>query len=361
MFRFERVTRSDDHTACAPERAARCGIGTWLLLAVLLFAHVVSAANDVPVRLSGRSMGTTWQVTLADAPQDRDALQREIETELQRLVDQMSTWEPDSDLSRFNRSVGEWRTLPSDLHRVLTHSLALARDTGGAYDPTIGPLVNLWGFGPDGESRTRPPETEAIASARAHVGWDRIELEPATRRARQPGGLFVDISSLGPGYAVDRISQRLRDAGHDDFLIELGGEMRAGGTRADGEAWRVAVERPDQADADDPDFDLVVVLRDSAIGSSGDYRVGFEHEGRRYSHTIDPRSGEPIAHSLAAVSVIAPETMQADALAAALLVLGPDEGWRYAERRGIAAVFTMRHDGTFERRMTPAFAAAQAR
>ena len=140
MFRFERVTRSDDHTACAPERAARCGIGTWLLLAVLLFAHVVSAANDVPVRLSGRSMGTTWQVTLADAPQDRDALQREIETELQRLVDQMSTWEPDSDLSRFNRSVGEWRTLPSDLHRVLTHSLALARDTGGAYDP----VLNRW-------------------------------------------------------------------------------------------------------------------------------------------------------------------------------------------------------------------------
>lgn len=360
MFRSGRVALARDHAICAPRRAVRRGGGAWLLAAVLLLFHAGLLAAERATRLSGRSMGTTWQVTLAHASTDRDALQRVVEAELQRLTGQMSTWEPESELSRFNRSAAVWQTLPPDLHRVLAHALALARDSGGAYDPTIGPLVNLWGFGPDGQARSEPPTPAAIAGASAHIGWERIELEPATRRVRQPGGMFVDISSLGPGYAVDCVSQRLREAGHVDFLVELGGEMRASGARSDGAAWRVAVERPD-TNADDADFDLVVALRDAAIGSSGDYRVGFEHAGRRYSHTIDPRRGAPVRHALAAVSVIAPEAMQADALAAALLVLGPEEGWRYAERHSVAAVFTLRRGDGFERRMTPAFAAQIAR
>lgn len=336
----------------------------WCLVAFALASHGVLAA-DPALRLSGRSMGTSWQVTLARAPSDRDALQREIEAELQHLTARLSTWEPDSDLSRFNRSVETWQTLPPDLHAVLSYALELARDTGGAYDPTVGPLVNLWGFGPDGARRTAPPSRDDIAAARARVGWNRIELDGARQRARQPGGMFVDISSLGPGYAVDRIAARLRAAGHADFLVELGGEMRAAGKRPGGDAWYIAVERPDTGDdtgaADDEGFDLVVALHDAAIGSSGDYRVGFESGGRRYSHTIDPRRGEPVDHALAAVSVIASGAMQADALAAALLVLGPDEGWRYAEQRALAAVFTLRDGDRYERRMTPAFAARVVR
>jgi thiamine biosynthesis lipoprotein len=349
-------------TARTHSRASRRGWGTcarWLAAAFAVVVSLHAVAAD-PRLLSGRSMGTTWQVTLAQPASDRDALQRAIEVELQRLTDQMSTWEPASDLSRFNRNADEWQVLPEDLFNVLEHALALARDTGGAYDPSIGPLVNLWGFGPDGAARSTPPAADAIVAARSQVGWQRIELQLASRRARQPGAMVVDISSLGPGYAVDRIATLLRGASQTNFLVELGGEMRGDGKKADGSAWRVAVERPDDA-SDDADFDLVIALDDAAIGSSGDYRVGFEYEGRRYSHTIDPRRGEPVAHDLAAVSVIAPDAIEADALAAALLVLGPDEGWRYAERRRIAAVFTLRLAHGFERRMTPAFAAHRIR
>jgi FAD:protein FMN transferase len=150
----------------------------------------------------------------------------------------------------------------------------------------------------------------------------------------------------------------LRQRGADAFLVELGGELRAAGRKPDGSRWRVAVERPDQADHADAGFDLVIALEDAALGSSGDYRSGFIHEGRRYAHTLDPRSGEPVQHGLAAVTVLAPTAMQADALAAALLVLGPDAGWQYAESRGIAAVFTRREaDGGYTRRLSTALLA----
>ncbi|MBB5209130.1 FAD:protein FMN transferase [Chiayiivirga flava] len=301
-------------------------------------------------------MGTTWTVKLvAPAPQ-LAPIRSSIDSELASLVAQMSTWEPDSNLSRFNRADADtWHALPDDLFTVLAFALELTRDTDGAYDPTVGPLVNLWGFGPDGAPRTQPPTPAQIAQASAHVGWRRIELDAAAHRARQPGGVFVDVSSLGPGYAVDRIAARLHEHGVENFLVELGGEMRAAGAKPDGSAWRVAVERPDGADAGA--FELVVALDDLAAGSSGDYRVGFEHDGIRYSHTLDPRTGAPVTHGLAAVTVLAPTAMQADALAAALMVLGPERGWSFARERDIAAAFTQRTADGYERRLTPALEA----
>jgi thiamine biosynthesis lipoprotein len=245
---------------------------------------------------------------------------------------------------------------------VLVHALDLARDSGGAYDPTVAPLVALWGFGPEATPRSAPPDAAQIARAQHRVGWERIELDRTRHRARKPEGMQIDVSSLGPGYAVDRIAELLRAQRIDAFLVELGGEMRAHARKPDGSAWRVAVERPDQVDGDSAEFDLVIALDHGAVGSSGDYRVGFEHEGRRYSHTIDPRTGAPVAHSLAAVTVLAPTAMQADATAAALMVLGPDAGWQYAHARDIAAAFTLRDgDGRYRRRLTPSFAAHRVR
>ena len=334
-----------------------------VLLASACLWLAACAQNAAPIRtLTGNAMGTTWMVKFS-APETQQAPVRTvIDEELASLVAQMSTWEPDSDLSRFNRAdAGTWQSLPGDLFTVLAFALDLARDTGGAYDPTIGPLVNLWGFGPQGAPRNTPPDAAAIAAAQANVGWQRIELDREHRRARQPGGVFVDVSSLGPGYTVDRIAQRLREAGIDAFLIELGGEMFAAGTKPDGSAWNIAVERPDSDDTSDADFDLVVALRDRAAGSSGDYRVGFEHAGRHYSHTIDPRTGTPVDHALAAVTVLAPTAMQADATAAALIVLGPERGRDFAERHGLAAVFTLRTATGFERRLTSAFEAQRVR
>lgn len=325
------------------------------LPALALVLLVAACASRAPVHtLDGRSMGTGWQARVVVDGRRLPAVRDAITQEFGLVVAQMSTWEPDSDLSRFNRAApGSWHELPAPLFELLDYAFALSRDTGGAYDLSVGPLAELWGFGASG-TRTTPPSAQEIEAARARVGWQRVELDRANRRALQPGGIRIDVSSIGPGHALDRVATRLRALGLQSFLLELGGEMLAAGRKPDGSAWRVAVEPARAGEDGEPDYDLVLALQDQAAGSSGDYRVGFEHAGRRYSHTIDPRSGEPVAHDLVGVTVVAPSAMQADALAAALMVLGPDQGMAWARERGIAAVFTRRIDGGFERSLTPA-------
>lgn len=320
----------------------------------LVFALAACAPRAPVQHVHGASMGTTWSARFVAPETRRDEVHALIAGELGAVVAEMSAWEADSALSRFNRApAGSWQALPPDLFAVFEHALALARETRGAYDPTVGPLVDLWGFGPEGAARTAPPAREEIEAARGQVGFARIELDASQRRALQPGGLRMDISSLGPGHALDRIAERLHAAGVDAFLVELGGEMIAAGRKPDGSDWRIAVE-PVSAGAG---YDLVLPLRDAAAGSSGDYRVGFEHDGRRYSHTIDPRSGEPVLHALAGVTVIAREAMQADAMAAALMVLGPEEGMSFAATHGVAGVFTLHEGAGYVRRYSPAFEA----
>lgn len=307
--------------------------------------------------LTGEAMGTTWTVKLvsaADTP-PRPALQAGIQAELDRVDAQMSTWREDSDLARFNAApAGQWVSLPPEMFAVLTQALALARDTGGAYDPTVGPLVTLWGFGPGPKTRTTPAPA-ALAAARARVGWQRVTLDAAARRARQPGGVALDLSSIAPGYAVDEITRYLDRAGVQDFLVEHGGELRGRGNRPGGHGWRVGIEQPDSEDL----MARVVVLADRASGSSGDYRKFYTLDGQRYSHHIDPRTGAPVTHALASVTVLADEGLQADSLAAALSILGPEQGLQYAREHHVAALFLVRAGSGFTQTMTPEFAAAQ--
>ncbi len=324
-------------------------------MAAALALAACASSERVQV-LRGSSMGTTWTAQLVVAPARTDELRATIEHELDAVVAQMSTWEPASELSRFNRApAGSWQTVPAELFDMLDYASSLARDTGGAYDPTVGPLVDLWGFGPGAAARREPPSASEISDARARVGFQRLELDRGTHRVKQPGGVTIDVSSLGPGHAIDRIAARLKHTGVEAFLIELGGEMRAEGRKPGGSDWRIAIEPANADEHGETIYDLVIALRDESAGSSGDYRVGFEHAGRRYSHTIDPRTGEPVQHALAGVTVIADTTMQADALAAALTVLGPDDGMRFAQQRRIAAVFTLRGAQGFERLYSPAF------
>ena len=338
--------------ATAPQGWRGLAIRAILLLCAMTLHATAPAQGAALATLHGESMGTTWQVSLPAERADA-ATQAAIEDELARLTAQLSAWVPDSALSRFNRSAGEWQALPRDLASVLGHALWLAEDTDGAFDPSVGALVALWSFAADGSRRTTPPTAGEIAAAGQRIGWQRIRFDAAQSRARQPGGLILDINALGPGYAVDRIAALLQRRGVDAFLVELGGELRAAGRKPDGQPWRVAVERPAHVADADAGFDLVIALEDAALGSSGDYRSGFIHNGRRYAHTLDPRSGEPVQHGLAAVTVLAPTAMQADALAAALLVLGPEAGWQYAASRGVAAVFTRREaDGGYTRRLS---------
>ena len=321
----------------------------------------LASATEVR-RFEGETMGTTWSVNavLPEGIDDR-AIENGIQAEVDRVVAQMSTYEAESDLSRFNRApAGTWQALPPEFFDVLRYALSLAKDTGGAYDPTVGPLVNLWGFGPEKRPRDAP-DAAAIAAARSRVGWAKIRLDEANHRAFQPGGIYVDLSSVAKGFGVDQVARFLDRSGVHAYLVEVGGELRAHGRKPDGSAWHVGIERPGAAagavDTLD-DVGRVVSLTDKAIATSGDYRHFFESGGTFYSHHIDPRTGYPVAHRVASVSIVAGDCMHADSLGTTLTVLGPEEGMAYAKRHGIAVLFILySEDGRFEERMSPAFAA----
>jgi thiamine biosynthesis lipoprotein len=320
---------------------------------VVLALLVISCSHaPEPLRIEGHSMGTGWSVLIGDPGAEESRARPLIEAELIQVVAQMSTWEPDSELSRFNTAAaGTRHTLPAQLREVLKAALALAEDSGGAFDPTVGPLVELWGFGPGRPRQTAPAPAE-IDALRSRIGWQRVQLEGET--LIQPGGLSLDLSAIAKGYAVDRIAEALRAAGYVDLLIEVGGELRAHGQHPDGRPWRVGLEGPSVEGAA-----TGIVLHDQAVATSGDYRQFFEQDGRRYSHMIDPRSGQPIAQAGIAVSVVHASCMQADGLATTLSVLGPDQGFQWARERGIAARFVYREGDAWAERRTPAFEALQ--
>ena len=305
--------------------------------------------------LAGRTMGTTWSVRLVGTARlDLPALDAGIRRELDLIVGQMSHWEPGSDLGRFNHApAGTWQTLPAPFMEVLQYALSVAAASDGAYDPSAGALVDLWGFGAQGrydEPGFQPPDDPAVAAARSQCGWQRLQLDATGCRARQPGGLRLDLSAVAKGYAVDHVARHLDALGIQDHLVEVGGELRGTGLKPDGQPWWVQLE-PVEGHAEE----TVLALHGLSVATSGDYRRVFQHGGMRHSHTLDPRSGRPITHGAARVTVLHRDCMAADALSTALTVLGPDAGLDWATQRGLAAVFvTRRTDGGFDERMTPA-------
>ncbi|MBY0468814.1 MAG: FAD:protein FMN transferase [Burkholderiaceae bacterium] len=328
--------------------------------------HLAAPLRVVPVvhELGGPTMGTRWSVKFwhpIGTPSPSHAVLREgIDAALATVVRQMSPWEPDSDISRFNRAgAGEWQTLPEPFFTVLHSALAMARDSGDAYDPTVGPVVDLWGFGPAPARGTVPAAAE-LQAAHARVGWQRIVLDVPQRRVRQPGGSRLDLSSIAKGHAVDAVARVLRERGCVNALVEVGGELLGCGRRPDGEPWRVAVKLPGSALADGDAPGPVLSLPDLAVATSGDDFRHFVADGERCSHTIDPRTGRPIRHALASVTVVHAQCMQADALATALLVQGPEAGWAHAERLRLAALFIRRSADGHEARPTAAFEALLA-
>ncbi len=299
--------------------------------------------------LAGETMGTTWSVRFVrdHVPAGLAAGIRQV---LARVVAQMSTWEPDSDLSRFNTApAGTWHPLPIDLFTVMARALETADESGGAFDPTIGPVVNLWGFGPD-PGHGEPPAPGRIAEALGRCGWRRLELDRAARRARQPGGLYVDLSGIAKGYAVDLLARHMRDTGIVSYLVEIGGELRGHGVKPDGSPWWTALETPAGTASE-----TIVALHGLSAATSGDYRKFFMEGAARYCHTIDPRTGWPVTADVASVTVLHPECMRADALATVLGVLGVEDGLAYAATRRIAARFLTRAGDGFIERTTPAF------
>lgn len=304
---------------------------------------------------SGPTMGTSFSIKVPQLPEavDPEQLKKGIDQRLQAINNAMSTYLSDSELSRFNANRStDWQLVSAPLFAVLNQARQISLLSAGAYDITVGPLVNLWGFGPD-PMVFEAPDDQSIKQRLNQIGYQHLELKTdSTAVKKDHPDLYIDLSSLAKGYAVDQVSDFLEANKISAYLVEIGGEIRLKGKNINGESWRIAVEKPT---ADRRMIQRILPITDIAIATSGDYRNFFEHNGVRFSHTIDPRTGRPITHNLASVTILRDTAMEADALATALMVLGPDQGYRLAERQQIAALFIIKSDEGFVERSTQAY------
>ena len=312
--------------------------------------------SDIVWSLGGETMGTTWNArVVAPLGMQQGAFQEAIEAELAEIVRLFSPWERSSEISRFNAAPdGVW-ALSERFWAFLDATMDLGDETNGAVDPTLGALVDLWGFGPPGpRSPLLPtPSDEEVVEALNVSGWQKLRLNRDARAAMQMGGMKLDFSGLAKGHAVDRVSDRLTAMGATSHLVEIGGELKGRGVKPDAQPWWAEIERIEGR----PAPRTVVALYDLAVATSGDYRRAFEHQGRRYPHTIDGGTGQPVDNGLASVSVLHPSAFKADAYATALTVMGPFEGPEFAEAIELAAHFVQRTERGLVERMSPAWRA----
>lgn len=321
-------------------------------------ALIVTACGRAPgeLAISGPTMGTTYSIKVADPPEGVDAAGVRAVTDevLERIDRSMSGYRVDSEISRFNAAIStEWFDVSPDLATVVDAALQIGRQSDGAFDITVGPLVAAWGFGAQGEPIDLPDDAR-LSELRAHVGYAKLQarLNPPALRKEDPA-LVVDLNGIAPGYAVDLLAQRLHAMAIRNFMIDIGGEVRARGRNARGESWRIAVERPIDAE---PEPYAIVQLDDASVTTSGEYRHYFDRAGRRYSHTIDPRTGRPVEHSLASVVVIGTTAMHVDAWATAFNVLGTEAGHALASKLDMPVLFIEQQDGSLRSVTTAKFA-----
>jgi thiamine biosynthesis lipoprotein len=338
---------------------------SFLLLTEPMPRVLVPALTAPPARpvggtvraLGGATMGTTWSAkAVLPATVDLPALEAMVQRALDAVVAEMSPWEPLSDLSRYNRAAaGSWSVLPAATARVLRRAIAVAEQTNGAFDPTLGALVDLWGFGPRPFSGA-PPDASDIAALKAAGGWKRLTLDGDA--LFQPGGLKRDLNGIAKGFGVDQAAAALDRAGVKSYLVEVGGELRGTGAKPDGQPWWVELERPPPHGLAANDAEqTMVALHDLAVATSGDYRRFFDHDGRRYAHTLDPATGAPTTNSTVSVTVLARDCMSADAWATALTVMAPDAALAFAAEHALAALIVSRSPGGLEERLSPALQA----
>lgn len=327
------------------------GLASFLLLTMLVSLAGCESRPEAH-RFHGPIFGTGYHVTIyADLNEAaHDELGVGILAELERIDALMSTYRDDSELSRLNRfPVGAPFFLSPTTAEVLRESLRIARLSAGAFDVTVGPAVNLWGFGP----RERPdkvPDDAALAAALARIDFHALHLGNGRLTKSKP--VYIDLSGIAKGYATDQVADYLEDQGIENYLVEVGGEVRTHGEKPDGSPWRIAVEKPISTERS---VQRIIDLGNAAVATSGDYRNYFESDGIRYSHTIDPRTGRPIVNRVASVTAIAKRCATADALATAFTVMGADSGLAMAERENIAVYFIVRTDDGFKTLMSSAF------
>lgn len=300
-------------------------------------------------------MGTEYHVKISALPsgQNQQQLHSEIEACMQTVNLQMSTYLPESELSRFNRhNTPDWFDVSEDTATVVAEAIRVSQMSDGAFDVTVGPLVNLWSFGPDARPRHMPSQEE-ISALQQEIGYGQLEVRrspPALRKTRPM--VYVDLSAIAKGFAVDKVANLLDAKGVEAYMVEIGGEVSTRGSKLDGGPWRIGIERPVTTSRS---IHVVVEPGDRALATSGDYRNFFEQDGTLYSHTIDPKTGMPVSHGLASASVIADDCMTADALATALMVLGPEAGFAFAEENHLDVLLISRTADGYTDRWTPGF------
>lgn len=327
-----------------------------LLLGLLL--ALVCGCEEQPVaqiQLSGATMGTTWSLLFSPAADGTDPakLKKQLQQRLDQINGLMSTYDPDSEISRFNRQTGsDWFAVSAETAQVIELAQQISELTGGAFDISVGPLVELWGFGATKRSEQIPSE-EQISKQLVQVGYKNLQLRltpPAIKK--QLPQLQIDLSAIAKGYAVDALKDLLQQQGISNFLLEIGGEMQLVGQRGDGTPWRIAIEKPLE---EIREVETVFPLTGTAVATSGNYRNFYLEDGQRYAHTIDPQTGRPVRHKLASVTVLDPDCARADALATALMVMGDERAREFCEKNQLAAYLLIHAKEATMEYVSPAF------
>ncbi len=334
----------------------RPGFIVFLVIVSTLLACHSDPADRLTV-LQGSTMGTRYMVKITNAPgtsaqSQHPDLAQHLDTILDTVNQQMSTWIPLSEISRFNNSPDtNWFSVSKDLAFVVKKAQAVSEWSNGAFDITIMPLVNLWGFGPENRNVLVPDEQE-LSERLEWTGWQKLSVRanpPALKKSIPQ--LTIDLSAIAKGFGVDRLAGYLNDLGIEHYFVEIGGEVRVRGKNHLDQPWRVGISVPHIRGG----LQKIIQTSRASIATSGDYHNYFESKGKRYSHTVDARTGRPITHHLASVTVVDSSCMMADAYATAINVLGPSAGMDFALSKELAVFFIIRNDNTFSEKMTPAF------
>ena len=316
-------------------------VAFFLAWALLIANHSCLAET---VSLTGQTMGTTYSIkVITPSAQIAEDLKTQVDQRLTELDGAMSTWKPESEVSRFNafESTDEWFPIGRDTFQVVRLALEMSSRTDGAFDITAAPIIGLWSFGASSRDSFVPPSESEIQATLELVGFDKIELSDEPPRIRKSvAGLNIDLSAIAKGYAVDEIASILDSQQLGDYMVEIGGEVIVSGQREDNTAWRIGIEAP-QKNA--RELAVAIPLVETAIASSGDYRNFFEYEGKSYSHIVDPRTGKPAAGDLTAISVLSKDCATADAIATAMLVLGFEAAHQWCQENGISALLFERN------------------
>lgn len=327
--------------------------GFFLLLTALLLS---ACGEPQQVNLQGKTMGTYYSIKYVPTQNSPNpqTLQKEIDRLLEEVNDQMSTYRPNSELSRFNSSsaVDTPFSVSPATAKVVTESIRIAHLTHGALDVTVGPLVNLWGFGPE-MHKIQAPADEELEKRRAWTGIEKLKVQDNQLFKAIPE-LYVDLSSTAKGFGVDVVAEYLLSQNIHNYMVDIGGELRTKGANDKHIAWRIGIERPVYGELEQTAQEIIQP-GDMSIATSGDYRNYFEQDGVRYSHTIDPATGKPINHNLVSITVLDPSCMTADGFATGLNVLGPERGLAVAEQLNIPVFMIIKTDKGYEERYTQAF------